>query len=127
MKLKALDILNVYESLEKLSEHELSLETSFVIAKNIKELLLSKEIIETKRNNIITKYAEKDKNGVITQEDDGGIKINDPVKFSDELNELLSSEININLTKIYKKDLEKITIQPKELLPLIGKIGRAHV
>ena len=55
MKLKALDILNVYESLEKLSEHELSLETSFVIAKNIKELLLSKEIIETKRNNIITK------------------------------------------------------------------------
>ena len=62
MKLKALDILNVYESLEKLSEHELSLETSFVIAKNIKELLLSKEIIETKRNNIITKYAEKDKN-----------------------------------------------------------------
>ncbi len=122
MKLKALDILNVYESLEKLSEHELSLETSFVIAKNIKELLLSKEIIETKRNNIITKYAEKDKNGVITQEDDGGIKINDPVKFSDELNELLSSEININLTKIYKKDLEKITIQPKELLPLIGTL-----
>ena len=122
MKLKALDILNVYESLEKLSEHELSLETSFVIAKNIKELLLSKEIIDTKRNNIITKYAEKDKNGVITQEDDGGIKINDPVKFSDELNELLSSEININLTKIYKKDLEKITIQPKELLPLIGTL-----
>ncbi|MCI8683375.1 MAG: hypothetical protein HFH50_10375 [Lachnospiraceae bacterium] len=122
MKLKALDILNVYESLEKLSEHELSLETSFVIAKNIKELLLSKEIIETKRNNIITKYAEKDKNGAIAQEDDGGIKINDPVKFSNELNELLSSEININLTKIYKKDLEKITIQPKELLPLIGTL-----
>lgn len=122
MKLKALDILNVYESLEKLSEHELSLETSFVIAKNIKELLLSKEIIETKRNNIITKYAEKDKNGAITQEDDGGIKINDPVKFSNELNELLSSEININLTKIYKKDLEKITIQPRELLPLIGTL-----
>ena len=122
MKLKALDILNVYASLEKLSEHELSLETSFVIAKNIKELLLSKEIIETKRNNIITKYAEKDKNGAIAQEDDGGIKINDPVKFSNELNELLSSEININLTKIYKKDLEKITIQPKELLPLIGTL-----
>lgn len=122
MKLKALDILNVYESLEKFSEHELSLETSFVIAKNIKELLLSKEIIETKRNNIITKYAEKDKNGAIAQEDDGGIKINDPVKFSNELNELLSSEININLTKIYKKDLEKITIQPKELLPLIGTL-----
>ena len=122
MKLKALDILNVYESLEKLSEHELSLETSFVIAKNIKELLLSKEIIETKRNNIINKYAEKDKNGAIAQEDDGGIKINDPVKFSNELNELLSSEININLTKIYKKDLEKITIQPKELLPLIGTL-----
>lgn len=122
MKLKALDILNVYESLEKLSEHELSLETSFVIAKNIKELLLSKEIIETKRNNIITKFAEKDKNGAIAQEDDGGIKINDPVKFSNELNELLSSEININLTKIYKKDLEKITIQPKELLPLIGTL-----
>lgn len=122
MKLKALDILNVYESLEKISEHELSLETSFVIAKNIKELLLSKEIIERKRNNIITKYAEKDKNGAITQEDDGGIKINDPVKFSNELNELLSSEININLTKIYKKDLEKITIQPRELLPLIGTL-----
>ena len=122
MKLKALDILNVYESLEKLSEHELSLETSFVIAKNIKELLLSKEIIETKRNNIITKYAEKDKNGAIAQVDDGGIKINDTVKFSNELNELLSSEININLTKIYKKDLEKITIQPKELLPLIGTL-----
>lgn len=122
MTLKALDILNIYESLEKLSEHEINLETSFLIAKNMKELLLSKEIIETKRNNIITKYAEKDQHGNIMQSEDRGIKIVDNIGFSNDLNELLFSEIDIGLIKIHKEKLSKIMIQPKELLPLIGVI-----
>lgn len=122
MKLKALDILNIYNSLEKLSEFELNLEASFLIAKNLKELLISKEIIEVKRNDIITKYAEKDEKGNIIQLEDGGIKILDNLSFSSDLNELLSSEINIDLYKIDKRCLEKITIQPKELLPLVGTL-----
>jgi hypothetical protein len=122
MKLKALEILNIHESLEKLSEHELDLETSFLVAKNLKELLLSKEIIETKRNKIIVKYGEKDEKGNVCQGEDGRIKIIDNVNFSNDLNDLLCSEINISLNPICKEQLSGITIQPKELLPLIGTL-----
>lgn len=120
MKLTGIDILNMYESLMKIAEKEFGLNTACIIAKNIKELSISKEIVENKRNTIIMKYATKDDNGDIKMLENGNIKISNVKKFNDEMSILLSSEVDANLEKIKKDAFDGISISPKDILPLMN-------
>ncbi len=119
MKLKAIDILNIYHSLEKMSDLELDLSPACTIAKNLKELAVAKEVIENKRNKLITEYAKKNEDGTICQSENGSIEIQHPETFSAKLDELLSSETETNLIKIQKQTLSEIKVSPKTLLPLM--------
>ncbi len=122
MKLKAFELLDIYESLSKISEQELDLETSYAIAKYLKEILVAKELIDGKRNKIIFKHAEKQEDGNLKQTDNGGIEIHKEEigKFNSEMDGLLNSEISIPKISIKKSSLSSITIPPKYLIPLIG-------
>lgn len=120
MKLKAIDILNICHSLEKLSDLELDLNPACTIAKNLKELAVAKEVIENKRNKLITEYAKKNEDGTICQSENGSIEIQEPQTFSAKLDELLSSETETDIIKIQKKALSGIKISPKTLLPLMA-------
>lgn len=119
MKLKAIDILNIYHSLEKMSDLELDLSPACTIAKNLKELAVAKEVIENKRNKLITEYAKKNEDGTICQLENGSIEIQQPETFSAKLDELLSSETETNLIKIPKETLSEIKVSAKTLLPLM--------
>lgn len=119
MKLKAIDILNIYHSLEKISDLELDLSPACTIAKNLKELAVAKEVIENKRNKLITEYAKKNEDGTICQLENGSIEIQQPETFSAKLDELLSSETETNLIKIQKETLSEIKVSAKTLLPLM--------
>ena len=119
MKLKAIDILNIYHSLEKMSDLELDLSPACTIAKNLKELAVAKEVIENKRNKLITEYAKKNEDGTICQLENGSIEIQQPGTFSAKLDELLSSETETNLIKIQKETLSEIKVSAKTLLPLM--------
>ncbi len=119
MKLKAIDILNIYHSLEKMSDLELDLSPACTIAKNLKELAVAKEVIENKRNKLITEYAKKNEDGTICQLENGSIEIQQPETFSAKLDELLSSETETNLIKIQKETLSEIKVSAKTLLPLM--------
>ena len=59
MKLTAFNILAICESLAKISEKEFDLNTACVIASNLNALSVPRETIDNKKNEIITKYAEK--------------------------------------------------------------------
>lgn len=120
MKLKAIDILNIYHSLEKMSDLELDLSPACTIAKNLKELAVAKEVIENKRNKLITEYAKKNEDGTICQSENGSIEIQEPETFSAKINELLSSETETNIIKIPKETLSGIKVSPKTLLPLMA-------
>lgn len=124
MEIKAFELLNLYESLNKLSEQELDLETSYTIAKYMKEIFVAKDLIDGKRNKIILKYAKKQEDGNLKQTVDGNIEINgdDIGKFNSDMDGLLNSKISIPKISLKKDSLSKITIQPKYLLPLIGII-----
>ena len=119
MNLKAIDILNIYHSLEKMSDLELDLSPACTIAKNLKELAVAKEVIENKRNKLITEYAKKNEDGTICQLENGSIEIQQPETFSAKLDELLSSETETNLIKIQKETLSEIKVSAKTLLPLM--------
>ena len=124
MEIKAFELLNLYESLNKLSEQELDLETSYTIAKYMKEIFVAKDLIDGKRNKIILKYAKKQEDGNLKQTADGNIEINgdDIGKFNSDMDGLLNSKISIPKISLKKDSLSKITMQTKYLLPLIGII-----
>ncbi len=117
MKLKALDILNTYESLAKLADKELDLQTACAIAKNLRELAVAKEVIDKKRTELINKYAEKNADGTPVQEEDG-IKITDVPSFMQHMNDLLAAETEVTLAFISKSALSEIKISPKDILSL---------
>lgn len=121
MKLKAFEILNIYDSFSKIADKELCLNAACLIAKNMKELSTAKEIIDTKRNIIISEYAEKDEKENIRQTDDGSVKILDVSGFNGKLNELLEEETSISITPIPKKELSDIKVSPKTVLVLEEK------
>ncbi|MDE6491603.1 MAG: hypothetical protein K2L37_00430 [Lactobacillus sp.] len=122
MRLKGIEVLSVFDALEKLSEKELDLNTACTIAKNMKELLVAKEVIDEKRNKLAIEYAEKDAEGNVKQLDDRTITIKNMEEFSKEISKLLSAEIDINVSKISKNALSEIKISPKDMIPLLDTI-----
>lgn len=118
MELKAIDILNKFESLTKLADKELDLSTAITIAKNLKELSLSKDIIDKKRNALIVKYAEKDENENVVQNDDGSVKILDVISFNKEISDILDTTIEVNISKLKKDKMTDIKISAKDILSI---------
>lgn len=119
MKTKAIEILNMYEAFTKLADRELDLNTACRIAKNIKELALSKEIIDEKRNKIIGEFARKDEQNRIVQSENGTVEIDNPDAFGRAMSELLSEQAEICLLPIRMESLSEIKISPKDILPLM--------
>jgi len=72
------------------------------------------------RMNLIKKYGEKDNNGEIITDDNGNCKIlpTSTEVFSNELNELIGSEIEINANRIKIEDIENINFTPAEMTQL---------
>ncbi|MDE6312806.1 MAG: hypothetical protein K2M46_04190 [Lachnospiraceae bacterium] len=118
MKLKALEILNIYGALEALADKELDLNTSCTIARNLKELLTVKETFEKKRDAITMEYAEKDEEGNFVQVENG-IKIKDVAAFNEKITKLLNTVIEVTISHISKSALDGVKVSPKDIFPLI--------
>lgn len=118
MELKALDIINKFEALNKLADKETDLSTAIIIAKNLKELSTYKDIIDKKRDGVIVKYAEKNDNNVISQDENGNVKITDINSFNKDLSEILDTSIEVNLLLLPKDKMMDMKISAKDILPL---------
>lgn len=119
--MKALNVLYTYESLATLTDERLDMNTAMIIAKNMKTLTVTKQVIDEKRFKLIKTYAEKDKNGNLKKNTDGTIIFSETnAKECDKkLTALLSEDIDIELTKIKKSALADIKISPTLVLGLM--------
>lgn len=117
--MKAINILNIYDSLVVLADKDLNLNTACDIAKNLQTLTVPKQVIEQKRDKLILEYGEKDDNEQIIQNENGGIKITNESEFQKKFNDLIESDIEIDLIRIKKSDLGDIKISPKVILGMI--------
>lgn len=117
--MKAINILNIYDSLVILADKDLNLNTACDIAKNLQTLTVPKQVIEQKRDKLILEYGEKDDNEQIIQNENGGIKITNESEFQKKFNDLIESDIEIDLIRIKKSDLGDIKISPKVILGMI--------
>ncbi len=119
LKITGNEFLSICDAFSHLVAKEMDLNTACSIAKNIKEMDIIKKVIDDKRNSIIKKYAKKDSNGNIITKSDGSIEeITNRDEFNAKMSDLLSQEIDINLIKISKSDLQNITISPMDILSL---------
>jgi len=69
---------------------------------------------------LIRKYGEKDENGELVTDDTGNCKIMQEkiTDFSNELTELINSEVELNANEIDMKMLEDIPFMPSDMVKL---------
>ena len=119
MILTVYDIVSANSILTKILNHPFTAKQSFIISRTLRSLLIEVENFEKVREEVIKNYAEKDDNGniIITN---GQVKIRDNRLdiFQKEIEELLHTEINIDIKPIPLEWLNDIIITPQEMLIL---------
>lgn len=118
--LKLEDLVNSTEALQKLSNTSLKARPAFTVSKMLKEAEKELANFNEVRMNLINKYGEKDEEGkLITDENDNckitAEHIND---FSNELQELVATTIEINANKLTLEDLGNADFTPSEIAAL---------
>ena len=119
MKLKASDVIEIYESLTKIADREIDFNTACIIANDLKVLTPSKEVTDKRRDSIVSKYAVKTADGNIEQDENGNIKIADANSFMKEMDELLKSETDIDIKLIPKDSIKELQISAKDVMGLM--------
>ena len=117
IELKVGELVNSTEALQKLSQKELKAKLAWQVSKLLKAADKELQEFNEARMNLIKKYGEKDENGELITDDKGNCKIPEEVTvdFSNELNDLVEAEIEINANKIKIDDLENIDFTPNEM------------
>lgn len=111
------ELMNSTETLQKLAHKELKAKLAWSIARLLKAADAEIQSFNEARMNLIKKYGEKDENGELVTDEKGNCKIlDDEIRnFTEELNELMNSKIEINANKIRIEELETLDFTPAEM------------
>ena len=120
IKVKLNDLLNGTDALQKLAGTQLKAKLAWQVGKLLKAADAEIQEFNETRRNLITKYGEKDESGELITDEKGNCRIeNDNMTaFTDELNELINSEVEINANKISIESLEDKEFTPSEMAQL---------
>lgn len=99
--MKASDIYECYLILDKMRSKNLPISMNLVLGQNYKTLREPASEIENKRNSLINEYANVDANNNYT------VPAENSEEFTKLMNELLDTEINVNLDKIQMDTLNR--------------------
>ena len=120
IKVKIADLLNSTETLQKLSQKDFKAKLAWQVARLLKNAEGEIQSFNETRMNLIKKYGSKDENGELVTDDKGNCQIiSDEVEtFTNELNELLNTEVDINANKIDIELLEELEFTPADMAVL---------
>lgn len=124
MKLKAKEVYDMYDAINALSQEKTTMPTAYYIAKNTKIIKEEAASIDEARQKLIMEFGEKKDDGSLNTQENGMVKIEDSklTAFTEQLNNLLNAEINIDIKKIPLSSLQQINIpinSVEVLLPII--------
>lgn len=96
------DLLNSVDTLQKLAQKDFKAKLAWQVARLLKSAEAEIQSFNETRMNLIKKYGEKDENGELITDENGNCKIipEDIETFTNELNELITSEVEINANKL---------------------------
>ena len=117
IKVKIADLINSTETLQKLAQKDFKAKLAWSIARLLKSAETEIQGFNATRMNLIKKYGEKDENGELITDENGNCKINNDAvqEFSDELNEILETEVEINANQIDIELLENVEFTPSDM------------
>ena len=117
IKLTISELLNSTEVLQRLSKTDLKARLSWQVARLLKAADEEIQSFNETRMNLVKKYGEKDENGELITDDQGNCKIpnESTLEFSNQLNELINTEVEINANKIKIADIENLDFTPAEM------------
>ena len=117
---KISDIMNSTETLQKLAKMPLKAKLAWQVAKLLKVLDAEVQQFNDTRLELIKKYGEKDSNGELVTDENGNCRIEKEMlgNFTNELNELIGAETEINANKIDINSLEDLDFTPSEMTML---------
>lgn len=117
IKVKISDLVGSTEALQKLAGKELKARLAWQVARLLKAADAELQSFNDTRMELVKKYGNKDENGELITDDKGNCKIPEEYvsTFSDELTELVETEIEINSNKIKIDDLENLDFTPAEM------------
>ena len=120
ISVKISDLLNSTETLQKLAKKDFKAKLAWTVARLLKAAEAEIQNFNETRMNLIRKYGEKDENDELLTDEKGNCKIppENISVFTDELNELMSAEVEINANKIKMDLLEDVEFTPQEMAQL---------
>ena len=117
IQVKISDLLNSTETLQKLAQKDFKAKLAWSIARLLKAAEAEIQSFNDTRLNLIKKYGEKDENGELITDEKGNCRIESEnlAEFNKELNELVSTEVEINANKISIDLLENVDFTPSDM------------
>lgn len=118
--IKLEELINGADSLRALSQKPLKARCAYAVSKILKAAENEMVSFNETRMNLIRKYGEKDENGELVTDENGNAhvmpeSIND---FTNELNEVLETTVEISSNKVRIDDLEDVKFTPNEMVQL---------
>ena len=113
------EILSALPAIEKLSDLSFNGADAFEIARLIRELDKEVQLFNQKREELVNKYCERDKEGNILIEDNNvHIKSEYIQQYNDTLQDMLKVQIDINVAPLSIGILKNVMLSPKQALGL---------
>ena len=122
--MKLSQILAMIPSIKKIMEKELPFSLSYKFSKLIDILNKNEEWYHSEMQKLVEKYAERDKNNNIKQDENSNIILqrDKQPEFYQKIDELVDIEVDDKLPEFVIDELKDITISPADLhklMPLI--------
>lgn len=114
MKLSNKQIIESTGALQKILSQDLDIKTQFKLSKDVEELNKVISIYEGSRQKLITKYADKDKEGKEIIENGCYTFKNNNDEFNKDFNELNDIDSEINIEALTLNELEGIKLNNAE-------------
>lgn len=113
-------LLNSTDGLKGLSQKPLKARPAYAISKILKAADAEMTTFNDTRMELIKKYGEKDETGELKSDENGNVHIVDEMlsTFNKELQDLLSTSIDINANKIRIEDIGDVEFTPAEMAQL---------
>lgn len=108
------DILNSQQALQEIAGMNMRAKTAFKIARIVHAIESELESFNKARQNLLKKYGEKDSDGKLVINEEGNyIIIPDKIDYyNNEIKELLTTNIQLNIEPIELNELEQLEFTP---------------
>ena len=108
--MKAREIKNTYEVLNKMSDNKMPYRMGLILAQNKRKIAGLYADINASLNKLLMQYAEKNENGEIVIDESSGsivLRKKDSEEYWKEQRILLDTDFDVSFSKISLEDIEK--------------------